>query len=112
MLCFRLLYAIVLSADVFDARARVCVCVFVVHWHCTAQLRMFNMEKRFRNKIIIIIITTCLKCLVGCLSMIFWTYAVLGSGQNSHSVRELDNPTLHSLLLPCRSVGENQRLGC
>ena len=35
-------------------RARVCVCV--VHWHCTAQLSMFNMEKRFRNKIIIIII--------------------------------------------------------
>ena len=33
---------------------RVCVCV--VHWHCTAQLSMFNMEKRFRNKIIIIII--------------------------------------------------------
>ena len=36
------------------ARARSCVCV--VHWHCTAQLSMFNMEKRFRNKIIIIII--------------------------------------------------------
>ena len=36
------------------AFARVCVCV--VHWHCTAQLSMFNMEKRFRNKIIIIII--------------------------------------------------------
>ena len=35
-------------------RARVCVCV--VHWHCTAQLSMFNMEKRFRNKITIIII--------------------------------------------------------
>ena len=33
-----------------------CVCVCVVHWHCTAQLSMFNMEKRFRNKIIIIII--------------------------------------------------------
>ena len=32
------------------------VCVCVVHWHCTAQLSMFNMEKRFRNKIIIIII--------------------------------------------------------
>ena len=28
----------------------------VVHWHCTAQLSMFNMEKRYRNKIIIIII--------------------------------------------------------
>ena len=34
------------------ARARVYVCV--IHWHCTAQLSMFNMEKRFRNKIIII----------------------------------------------------------
>ena len=32
------------------------MCVCVVHWHCTAQLSMFNMEKRFRNKIIIIII--------------------------------------------------------
>ena len=31
-------------------------CVCVVHWHCTAQLSMFNMEKCFRNKIIIIII--------------------------------------------------------
>ena len=28
----------------------------VVYWHCTAQLSMFNMEKRFKNKIIIIII--------------------------------------------------------
>ena len=37
----------------------VCVCVVVVvivHWHCSAQLSMFNMEKRYRNKIIIIII--------------------------------------------------------
>ena len=38
----------------------VCVCVVVVvvvivHWHCSAQLSMFNMEKRYRNKIIIII---------------------------------------------------------
>ena len=61
MLCFRLLYAIVLSSDVFDARARfvcvcVCVCMCVVHWHCTAQLSMFNMEKRFRNKIIIMMV--------------------------------------------------------
>ena len=56
VLCFRLLYAFVLSSDVFDAHARACVCVCVVHWHCTAQLSMFNMEKRFRNKIIIIII--------------------------------------------------------
>ena len=40
--------------------ARVCVCVcfvVIVHWHCSAQLSMFNMEKRYRNKIIIIIIT-------------------------------------------------------
>ena len=36
----------------------------------------------------------------------------MGSGQNYHSVREMDNPALHSLLLPCRSVRENQRLGC
>ena len=28
----------------------------VVHWHCSVQLSMFNMEKRYRNKIIIIII--------------------------------------------------------
>ena len=35
-------------------RARACICVCVVHWHCTAQLSMFNMEKRYRNKIIII----------------------------------------------------------
>ena len=33
-------------------RGRVCV----IHWHCSAQLSMFNMEKRYRNKIIIIII--------------------------------------------------------
>ena len=30
--------------------------VCVIHWHCSAQLSMFNMEKRYRNKIIIIII--------------------------------------------------------
>ena len=38
----------------------VCVVVVVVvvvfHWHCSAQLSMFNMEKHCRNKIIIIII--------------------------------------------------------
>ena len=33
-------------------KARVCV----IHWHCTAQLSMFTMEKRYRNKIFIIII--------------------------------------------------------
>ena len=42
------------------ARARVCVCVcvcvYVVPWHCSAQLSMFNMERRYRNKFIIIII--------------------------------------------------------
>ena len=44
-------------------RARARACVWVVHWHCTAQLSMFNMEKRFRNKIIIIINT--LSCISG-----------------------------------------------
>ena len=38
--------------------ARVCVVVvIIVHWHCSAQPSMFNMEKRYRNKIIIIIVT-------------------------------------------------------
>ena len=49
------------SSDVYDvracARARVCV----IHWHCSAQLSMFNMEKRYRNKIIIIIIIIIIK---------------------------------------------------
>ena len=36
----------------------VCVCVCVFHLHCSAQLNMFNMEKCYRNKIIIIIIKT------------------------------------------------------
>ena len=69
VLCFRLLYAIVLTSDVYDACVCVCVCVcacvsvcvvfvvVIVHWHCSEQLSMFNMEKRYRNKIIIIIIT-------------------------------------------------------
>ena len=35
----------------------VCVCVVIVHWHCSEQLSMFNMEKRYRNKIITIITT-------------------------------------------------------
>ena len=39
----------------------VCVCC-VVHWHCSAQLSMFNMEKRYRNKIIIIIMPSPMKC--------------------------------------------------
>ena len=34
----------------------VCVVVVIVHWHCSAQLSIFNMEKCYRNKIIIIII--------------------------------------------------------
>ena len=38
----------------FLQRARTRVCV--IHWLCSAQLSMFNMEKRYRNKIIIIII--------------------------------------------------------
>ena len=38
-------------------RACVCVCCCIVHWHCSAQLSMFNMEKRYRNKIIIINMT-------------------------------------------------------
>ena len=45
------------TSVVYDARAcvRACVCVVViVHWHCSAQLSMFNMEKRYRNKITII----------------------------------------------------------
>ena len=40
------------SSDVYDVRAR----VYVIHWHCSAQLSMFNMEKRYRNKIIIILL--------------------------------------------------------
>ena len=32
----------------------VCVCVCVFYLYCSAQLSMFNMEKRHRNKIIII----------------------------------------------------------
>ena len=45
----------------------VCVCVFIVvvvvivHWHCSAQLSMFNMEKHYRNKIITIITYISLK---------------------------------------------------
>ena len=37
-------------------RACVRTCVYVVHLYCSAQLSMFDMEKRYRNKIIIIII--------------------------------------------------------
>ena len=45
---------------VFVVRCLCCACVrarvCVIHWHCSAQMSMFNMEKRYRNKIIIIII--------------------------------------------------------
>ena len=60
--CFSILcyasgfYMLLFFRQMFLTRTRVCVCI--VHWHCTAQLSMFNMEKRFRNKIIIIIIIT------------------------------------------------------
>ena len=43
--------------QMFMMRVCVCVCVVVVHWHCSAQLSMFNMGKRYRNKIIVTIIT-------------------------------------------------------
>ena len=33
----------------------------VIHWHCSAQLSMSNMEKCYRNKIIIIIIITSIR---------------------------------------------------
>ena len=45
--------------QLFMMRTRACVCmcvsvcVVIVHWHCSAQLSMFNMEKRYRNKILI-----------------------------------------------------------
>ena len=66
MLRFRLLY--VLTSNVYDVCVCMCVCVCVCvcarmsacmrafHLYCSAQLNMFNMEKRYRNKIIIIII--------------------------------------------------------
>ena len=51
-------YMLLFFCQMFLMRARVCmcVCVCVVQWHYSAQLSMFNMEKRYRNKIIIIII--------------------------------------------------------
>ena len=30
-----------------------CVCLCVVHLHCSEQVSMFNVAKRYRNKIII-----------------------------------------------------------
>ena len=59
--CFSILcyasgfYMLLFFRQMFLTRARARVCVCVVHWHCTAQLSMFNMEKCFRNKIIIFI---------------------------------------------------------
>ena len=32
------------------------MCVCVVHLYCSAQLSMFNMEKHYRNKIIIVVV--------------------------------------------------------
>ena len=45
---------LVYPLDMPEYCAHVCVCV--IHWHCSAQLSMFNMEKHYRNEIIIIII--------------------------------------------------------
>ena len=57
VLCFRLLYAIV-RRQMFMMCARAHARVCVIHWHCSAQLSMINMEKRYRNTIIVIIIIT------------------------------------------------------
>ena len=67
--CFNLLcYASGFYMLLFVVRclwcARACVCV--IHWHCSAQLSMFNMEKRYRSKIIIIIIIMLLWILFCC----------------------------------------------
>ena len=64
LICFNILcyasgfYMLLFFSQMFltCTRARACACMYVVHWHCIAQLSVFNMEKRFRNKIIIIII--------------------------------------------------------
>ena len=92
VLCFRLLYAI-LRCQMFMmcayARARVCV----IHWHCTAQLSMFNMEKRYRNKIIIIIIITSvctLNSLCPYFQFFFTRFSLAGAppiSQNKNSVK-------------------------
>ena len=44
---------------------RVCF-VVIVHWHCSAQLSKFNMEKRYRNKIIIIMCVCVCVCVYVC----------------------------------------------
>ena len=60
-----------MMSDVYDVRACVRARVCVIHWHCSAQLSMFNMEKRYRNKIIIIIIIIIIiyVCAVCCLHL-------------------------------------------
>ena len=58
-------YMLLFLRQTFMMHVCVCVCVCVcacvhacvVHLYCTVQLSMFNMEKRYRNKIIISIIT-------------------------------------------------------
>ena len=61
---------IIFLRQLFMMRMRMCVCVCVcvcmraclhacvVHLYCSAQLSMFDMEKRYRNKIIIIMTVT------------------------------------------------------
>ena len=56
------------------ARVRARVCVF--HWHCSAQLSMFNIEKRYRNKIIIIIIIKSSPFYINISISIIWIYVM------------------------------------
>ena len=58
--CFNILcyasgfYMLLFLCQMFMMHVCMCVCVVVVvRWHCSAQLSMFNMEKRYRNEIII-----------------------------------------------------------
>ena len=83
LICFNILcYASGFYMLVFVVRclccARVRARVCVIHWHCSAQLSMFNMEKRYRNKIIIIIIIISFHARVGCFSpcCIRWSVAI------------------------------------
>ena len=67
------------------------VCVVIVHWHCSAQLSMFSMEKRSRNKIIIIII-------------VWFSYCVR-QYDSSTGVCQYGSPTVSvSMALLCASV--------
>ena len=45
-------YTLLFLHQLFMMHTCVCVCVrvVIVHWHCSAQPSMFNMEKRYRNK--------------------------------------------------------------